>query len=567
MLRELRIRDFAIIKEIEVSFREGLTVFTGETGAGKSIIVDALGVVLGGRASQDMIGPGNGTAAIEALFDAVPGTGSVEPGPAGTSPPETGLPFMPDDAMGGEDGLILRRVISANSGKNRAYLNGSLTGVQTLSQVGANLVDIHGQHEHQSLLSTQSQLRILDEAAGLLEERKLTGALYAGAAAKRERLALMRSDLRQTAQRRELLSFQCGEIESAGVSAGEDVCLEEEKSVLSNQARLRELMETAYSLLYQSEGAALERLEKAAAALKEAKETDPRAEEPLQFISSAMPLLEEAALFLRSNRDRYEPDPERLAGVEERLELLKMLKKKYGGSIGEVMDYLRRAREELARMTSEGENEAALEKELEGLDAKLIESAERLSDKRKKFARNAEKAVGNALKGLALEKAQFRIDISRGQAGPDGFDRAEFLFNANPGGELRPLNRVASGGELSRLMLAIKSALGGRGVPVLVFDEVDAGIGGKTAWNVAAKLKELSRAHQVLCVTHQPQIAGAADVHFSVEKKISGGSTNVIIRELAGEARTEEIARMLSGKLTDVSLKHARELIERGLSS
>ena len=560
MLRELRIRDFAIIKELEVPFREGLTVFTGETGAGKSIIVDALGVVLGGRASQDMIGPGSSQAAIEALFD--PLSHSAHPDEIPDEPPQ---PLLPDGDC--EDGIIMRRVIAVNSGKNRAYLNGALAGAQTLSEVGAGLVDIHGQHEHQSLLSPQNQLRLLDESAGLVGERKVVSSLYARAGAARERLARTRTDLGQAQQRRELLSFQCREIESAGLSEGEDARLEEERGILSNQARLRELMETAYSLLYQSEGAALESLEKAAAALREARETDPRADEPLQFIGSAMPLLEEAALFLRSNRDRYEPDPERLARVEERLELLKTIRKKYGGSIGEALACLERSRSELERMALEGENGAALEKELSALQNELADAAGRLSKKRKKFALEAEKAVLSELKGLALEKAEFRIEISGGQMGPDGCDRVEFLFNANPGGELKPLSRVASGGELSRLMLAIKSALGGRGVPVLVFDEVDAGTGGKTAWNVAVKLKELSRTHQVLCVTHQPQIAGAADVHFCIEKKISGGGTNVIIRELSGDARTEEIARMLSGKLTELSLKHARELIERGLSS
>ena len=554
MLRELRIKDFAIIRELEVSFREGLTALTGETGAGKSIIVDALGVVLGGRASQEMIAAGSPKATIEALFDPP----SLDPDAPGSG----------DDRYS-EDGIVMRRIIAAknknlNAGGNRAYLNGSLTVAQALSEAGAALVDIHGQHEHQSLLSPQNQLKILDESAGLLEERKLAGALYARAAEAREKLARLKSEHGQAAAGRELLSFQCGEIESAGLSEGEDARLDEERAVLLNQARLRELMENAYRLLYESEGAALEYLGKASSALREAKETDPRADEPLQFIGSAMPFLEEAALFLRSNRDRYEPDPERLVWVEERIELLKTIKKKYGGEISAALSYLEMGRAELERMTLDGENEAALEKELLSLDAELAQAAVRLSDRRKKFAIEAEKAVGDALKGLALEKSEFRIDISGAKIGPDGCDRVEFLFNANPGGELKPLNRVASGGELSRLMLAIKSALPGRGVPVLVFDEVDAGIGGKTAWNVAAKLKELSRSHQVLCVTHQPQVAGVADVHFSVEKKLTGGGANVIIRELSGEARTEEIARMLSGKLTDLSLKHARELIERG---
>ncbi|MDA8087266.1 MAG: DNA repair protein RecN [Nitrospiraceae bacterium] len=561
MLRELRIRDFAIIRELRVSFSEGLTVLTGETGAGKSIIVDALGLALGGRASQEMIRSGSDSATVEVFFD----LDSMD-GPQGRFALLDELGIWDDVSASG--GIILRRVISSTPGRSRAYLNDSMTGVQTLSELGRDLVDIHGQHDHQSLLSPQSQMKILDDSAGLSEERMLVGALYARARQAREKLEAARSSRGQIAQKRDLLAFQCQEIESAGLKAGEDAAIGEEINILSNQTRLRELMETSYSLLYESEGAALENLQKARAALNEAASIDPRAGQPLEFIGQALPLLEESAMLLRSGRDRYEPDPERLADLEERLELLKRLKKKYGGSIEEVALFLERTRRELDQMTLDAENEAALEREVRELDAKLLAAAESLSAKREKFARNAEKAVGLALRDLALEKAQFRIDMSRGEIGPDGFDRMDFLFNANPGDGLKPLGKVASGGELSRLMLAIKSALRSKGVPVLVFDEVDAGIGGKTSWNVAGKLKELARTHQVLCITHQPQIAGAAGTHFTIEKEFSprGRETSVIIRQLDGGARLEEIARMLSGKLSDVSLKHAKELIERGLS-
>ncbi|MDA8326998.1 MAG: DNA repair protein RecN [Nitrospiraceae bacterium] len=560
MLRELRIKNFAIIREISVSFSEGLTVLTGETGAGKSIIVDALGVALGGRASQEMIRTGSDSALVEVFFEGDPPDGAHRKNPSLLD----GL-GIGDSGFGG---IIFRRIISAVPGKSRAYLNDSMTGVQTLSELGRDLVDIHGQHEHQSLLSPHNQMSMLDEAAGLAEERMQVGALYARTKEAGEKLARIRSDRQNTAQKQDLIAFQCREIESAGLAAGEDAALEEQRNILSHQARLRELMESAYSLLYQSEGAALEGLQKARAALNEAAAIDPGAGQTLEFIGQAMPLLEEAAMLLRSNRDRYEPDPQRLSEIEERLELIKRLKKKYGGSIEEALSFLERARSELDRMTSDGENESALEKEFHDLDAKLLAAAASLSAKRKKFAPGAEKVVSLALKDLALEKSQFRIELSRAETGPEGSDKVEFLFSANPGEGLKPLNKVASGGELSRLMLAIKSALRSRGVPVLVFDEVDAGIGGKTAWNVAQKLKELARGHQVLCVTHQPQLAGAADAHFAIEKEFlpSDGGTSVIIRELKGGPRTEEIARMLSGKLSDASLKHAKELIERGLS-
>ena len=553
MLRELRIKDFAIIRELGVSFSGGLTVLSGETGTGKSIIVDALDLALGGRASQEMIRSGSDSAIVEVFFDADAMNG------AGKSVLETlGFDSAPE-------GIIMRRVISASVGKSRAWLNDSMTGVQTLSELGRELVDIHGQHEHQSLLSPQNQLKILDEAAGLTEERKVAAALYTQARTAKEKLARIRSDLRDAGKRRDLLSYQCSEIESAGLQAGEEAALEEERNILSNQTRLREFLESAYSLLYESEGSILENLQKAQAALKDAAAIDPKLGQPVEFIGSAAPLLEEAAMFLRSNRDAYEPDPERLSAVADRIELIKQLRKKYGGSVEEINAWLERAKSELERLALADESGAGLEKEIESLDAKLLEAASSLSAKRKKFAAGAEKAVCSILKDLAMDKAQFKIEISRAEtAGPDGFDKVEFLFNANPGEELRPLGKVASGGELSRLMLAIKSAMRGKGVPVLVFDEVDAGIGGNTAWNVAVKLKELARDHQVLCITHQPQIAGAADAHYCVEKNTSGGGTSVIIRELKGKARVEELARMLSGRITDVSLKHAKEVLERG---
>ncbi|MDA8090951.1 MAG: DNA repair protein RecN [Nitrospiraceae bacterium] len=547
MIRELRIRDFAIIRDLEVCFQPGLNVLTGETGAGKSIIIDALGIALGERAYSEMIRSGCDSAAVQVYFET-----------------KDTPPILEELAIGGGDGIVLRRVISTSSGKSRAFLNDTMVGVQTLSDLGRDLVDIHGQHEHQSLLSSQNQLRMLDEAAGLVTERKLVGAMFAQVQSAKEKLAGIGSGLEEKNRRREFLTFQIEEITSAGPEPGEDAKLEEEKKILSHMLRLRELMESAYSLIYGAENSALEGLSGAKNALEEAASIDPEAGQPLEFIRQALPYLEEAAMFLRSKKDSYEPDPDRLAQVEERLELIKKLRKKYGGSIEEILEFMERAQAELSEIIDEGENSEKLEKELKELEKQLNEASEALSAKRKKFAAGAEMAITLILKELALEKAVFSVEFSRTVPRGDGADKIEFLFNANPGEALKPLGKVASGGELSRLMLALKSAMRSNGVPVLVFDEVDAGIGGKTAWNVAIKLKELARTHQVLCITHEPQIAGAAGAHFVIEKEASEEGTKVIIREVKGGARQEEVARMLGGKLTDASLRHAKELIERG---
>ena len=550
MIRELRIRDFAIIKDLDVCFSEGLNVLTGETGAGKSIIVDALGIVLGGRAHSGLIRSGCESATVQAYFE----TEEKKPG------------VLEDLAIGDGDGnaLVLRRVISASSGRNRAFLNDVIIGVQTLSEIGKDMVDIHGQHEHQSLLSPQNQLKMLDEAAGLSADRKLVNSLFDQAAEAREKLARIGSGLEEKNRRRELLAFQTEEIASAALIAGEDSQLEEEKNILLHLVRLRELMESAYALIYGAEGSVIEELSRVKNAIEEAASIDSQAGQPLEFISQAMPLLDETAMFLRSKKDSYEADPDRLARVEERLELIKKLRKKYGGTIEEVLGQMDRARAELEELSEESGSAAGIEKELKETEARLVQAAESLSSKRKKFALEAEKAITRNMKELALEKAQFKMEFTRCETGPAGADRMEFLFNANPGEVLRPLHKVASGGELSRLMLAIKSALRSRGVPVLVFDEVDAGIGGKTAWNVARKLKELAASHQVLCITHEPQIASVADTHLVIEKEAAPEGTKVIIKEVRDGARQEEVARMLGGKLSDASLRHAKELIERG---
>lgn len=546
MLRELRVRNYAIIEKLSLGFGPGLNVLTGETGAGKSIIVGALGITLGQRAFTEMIKTGCGEAAVEAVFD-MPSHPVLE---------RLGIPS--------DEGIIIRRNIYS-TGKTRAYINDTAVSVQSLAELGRTLVDVHGQHEHQSLLSAENQMRLLDQFGGLEPERESVSSIFQDVQALRRRLEDIRSGSRQRAQRLDLLKFQAGEIEAASVSEGEDTRLEEERGILSNISRLRELAESSYGLLYSEEGSCVERLSTVVSNLREVASIDQGSAGVLELLEQALPLVEDSSLSLRDLREKYHMEPGRLEAVEDRLELIGNLKRKYGDTIGQILEYRDSALRELSEMESEEENAGGLERELEEKEGMLEEKASALSSRRRRAAKETESAIISVLRGLALEKSEFRIDIRQAPVTSSGKDAVEFIFTANRGEALKPLNKVASGGELSRVMLAVKSVLRKADrIPVLVFDEVDAGIGGKTARNVAGKLREISEGRQVLCVTHLPQIASAADRHFLIEKGEKHGRTSVSIRELAGRARQEEVARMLSGHVTDKSMEHAKEIIERG---
>lgn len=544
MLRELRVRNFAIIDELALEFRPGLNVLTGETGAGKSIVIGALGTALGQRAYTEMIKTGSKEATVEAYF-AVPRH-----------------PVLDNLGIASEDGIIIRRNISS-TGKTRAYVNDTMVNVQSLAELGRTLVDIHGQHEHQSLLSTDHQLRLLDYYGRLDGERASVEAAFHEVQNLQRRIDSLHQSERERAQRLDLLRFQINEIASSNLEEAEDTRLEEERSVLANLHRLNELLEESYGLLYSTEGACLEKLSQALSRLREMASMDRSVAEPLSVLESALPLVEDVSHSLRGYKDTYSAEPGRLAYVEDRLELIKTLKRKYGDTVGEILKYGKEAEEEVRSLEKSGEISEALEGELREKTTAIENAASGLSEKRKKAARELEAATKAVLKGLALEKADFSIEMRKVQVSPSGSDSVEFFFSANKGEALKPLGKVASGGELSRIMLAIKSALrDADDKPVLIFDEVDAGIGGKTAHNVARRLKELSRGRQVLCITHLPQIAALADSHLLIEKGSKRDSVYVMVREVSGEERQREIARMLSGKVTETSLRHAREIME-----
>ena len=544
MLKELRIKNLAIIDDLTVRFGDGLNVLTGETGAGKSIIVDALGLALGGRAQSDMVKAGEKEAVVEAFFE-----------PQGSC-------NLPDIGIDISDGLIIRRSVSA-TGKSRAYINDSIASLQGVAEIGKFLVDIHGQHEHQSLLSVDKHRLLLDAFGKLDGDREKVEKLYCEIEILKKDLHDLKLKAGEREQRIDLLKFQIQEIDTAVLRPGEKEELLEERGILSNASKLKELSETVYAMLYGSEDSCTERLSLIISKVKEMSAVDHGVTDILNMLESVRPLIGDASVSLRGYKDRYDIEPDRLNDVEERLELIKKLEKKYGEGIGSVLRFRDGAVRELQGYESADEKLGSTESGLRDRQDELLSAAKNLSEKRRQTTGKMEKLIRDELKGLSLINAEFVIDIRQVDIGPHGSDKIEFLFSANPGEPPRPLVKIASGGELSRVMLALKSIFADYdSIPVLIFDEVDAGIGGKTAESVGEKLKRLSAKHQVLCATHLPQIASLGETHLKVEKGQKSGRAYIEVKEISGKERLQEIARMMSGKITDISLRHAKELLD-----
>lgn len=543
MLKELRIRNLAIVDSLTISFEPGLNVITGETGAGKSIIVNALELLLGGRGSSDFIRAGADEAWTEASFE-------LE---SCVLLDNLGIPY--------DDGVIVKRVLN-KSGKGRAYINDSIVTIQSLSSLGEGLVDLHGQHEQQSLLSTSTQRSVIDSFGalnGLLSDVK---GLFEKYQELNSAISEIKTQQREREQRIDMLRYQINEIDAAGLKAEEKAALLAEKTVLSNLTHLRSLSETAFALLKDEDGSVLEKLSSTARLIGEINSIDGASGELLRMLEEAENILMESVNSLRALKERYDCDPERLNDVESRLALIERLERKYGEGTEGILDYRMRSEEELRNLEGLLERYEDIEKELGLTYSLLMEKSACLSDERKKTAAIIEDALKGVLTELAFNTPEFKIDFSPAEPSSSGMDRVEFLFSANPGQPPRPLNRVASGGELSRVMLALKSIFADiDDVGILIFDEVDVGIGGKTADAVARRLKDLSRRHQVVCITHLPQIASRADNHLLVTKREIKENVAVSVETLDKDERLKELARMMSGSITDTSLRHAEELL------
>jgi DNA repair protein RecN (Recombination protein N) len=562
MIKLLTIKNIALAAQVELEPGSGLNLLTGETGAGKSILVDALGLLLGARATADLIRTGEEQAVVQGEFESPEAAAALE---------ALGLPVEGDE-------VIIRREVQA-SGRGRASVNGALVPVATLRELAPKLAAIHGQHEPQGLLDPETHLMVLDQHAGLVAEADAVGEPYRRVRAAEAELASLRRDRREAERRREMLEFQAAEIEKAGLAPGEEEELRREKVVQLNAGRLAALSTEAYGLLHEDEAAVLARLGQVYRRVEELAAIDTRFSPLLEGRAEAKAHLEEMALFLRDYQDGLQVSPGRLDEIEARLALIERLKRKYGATVEEVVAFGARCREELQALASPEERERELEAERAQAGEAYLKAASALSRRRRAEARDMEKKVEAELAQLAMDKTRFRVfftpDAVDGVEGdPDqwterGLEAAEFLLSPNPGEELRPLARVASGGELSRILLALKSvastADGARG-QTMVFDEVDAGIGGRVAEVVGRKLRAIADRHQVLCVTHLPQIASLADRHFVVRKRLERGRTWTDVDLLDSSDRVEEVARMLGGEtITEAARKHAREMVKQGL--
>jgi DNA repair protein RecN (Recombination protein N) len=564
MLKELNIKNFAIIDQLRVEFTAGLNVFTGETGAGKSIVVDALNLALGERASADLIRTGCQEAVVEAAFE-LNGRATKE---IKDLLGEQGI-----EMEAGED-LIIRRVLAA-SGKNKVYINGSLANLATLSALGATLADIHGQHEHQSLLSLERQMEMLDSFGSLDALRETLLQAYRRLQEIRKELTELEAGERDRAQREDMLRFQKNEIEASQLKPGEDEALASEQKLLANSEKIAGLSRAADEALYSSDHAALTELKKAVTNLREIAAIDSRLVPVLELCEAGRAQIEEAAREVSAYAEKVEFDPDRLEQIGDRLDLIQKLKKKYGGTIDEVIAFGEGAASELDRMEKSTEEIARLQKEVQTIKSGLTTQAQALTKKRGSAARDLEKKVEEELTHLGMKRTVFTVKITQEpgddtldghKLGPRGADRVEFLISPNPGEEPKPLAKTASGGELSRIMLALKTILvEGDPIPTLVFDEVDAGIGGAVAEEVGKKLKRVAAKRQVFCITHLPQIASMAASHYGVSKSVKKDRTSTEVRLLDKQERVDEIARMLGGKtITDATITHAQEMIARG---
>ncbi len=564
MLKELSIKNIAIIDQLRVEFAPGLNVFTGETGAGKSIVVDALNLALGERASVDLIRSGFQEAVVEAAFE-LNGRSTAD---MAALLSEQGIEM---DA-GGD--LIVRRVLSS-SGKNKVYINGSLTNLTTLAAVGANLADIHGQHEHQSLLSLERQMEMLDTFGGLGALRDEVTAEYRRLLDIRKDLAELQEGERDRAQREDLLRYQKNEIESAQLKPGEDEKLAQAQKVMANAEKIAVLSAMVDEVLYSSDVSVLANLKKAITGLRDVAQIDSSLAGALDLCESGRAQIEEAAREVTSYHNRSESDPQRLEQIGDRLDLMQKLKKKYGNTIEEIIAFGIQASAALERMERSTEEIENLKSGIQEIMFGLTDKAKQLTKKRKAAARELEKKVETELGHLGMKKTTFTLKITQEpggdtldgfKLGPRGADRVEFLISPNAGEEPRSLAKIVSGGELSRIMLALKTILvEGDSIPTLVFDEVDAGIGGAVAEEVGKKLKRVATKRQVFCITHLPQIASMAGSHYGVTKSIRKERTSTEVRLLNKQERVEEIARMLGGKtITEATVKHAEEMIERG---
>lgn len=554
MLNELSIRNFAIIEALSISFEKGLTVLTGETGAGKSIIIDAVHLLVGGRGSSEFVRHGEEKAEIEGLFQL-----DDENHPCCERAKEFGIEV--------EEGMIiLRRDISKN-GKSVCRINGKLVTIAILREIGATLIDIHGQHEHQELMNDSLHLPLLDQYGSeeifpaLLQYQEV----FREYEQTEKKLRSLNENEQKMVHRLDLIQFQLQEIQAAHLKINEDEELFEEKTKLGNFERIYEALQSSYTAL-QGEQKGLDWVGMAMADLENAAELDSGYRTMHESLSTSFYLLEDVSRSLRHELDLMEYNPQRLNEIEERLNEINHLKRKYGKTIDEILEYAAEIEEEIETLQNKEVHIGQLEKELESIKKDLLLEAKQLTDLRKKWAKKLTATIQRELRDLYMDKTVFDVKFHSnfGQFKKNGADKAEFYISTNPGEPLKPLSKIASGGELSRIMLALKSIFSKhQGVTSIIFDEVDTGVSGRVAQAIAEKIYKVSVNSQVLCISHLPQVAAMADKHLYIAKKIKGGRTKTSVATLTETQKVKEIGRMISGvEITDLTKKHAEELLQ-----
>ena len=569
MLQELTIKNFAIIDDIQITFENGLTILSGETGAGKSIIINAVNLLLGSRATAKMIRTGAQSAELEALFQVQPGTRVAA--------------IMADHGYQAGEGLLIRRIIARND-RHRIYINDRLATIQALSSITANLASISGQHVHQLLLKDDQQLLTLDQYGNLMPLRAEVHQAYNQILPLTKTLSELRSQEDRQAEHLELLKFQQQEIMDAGVVPGEDTLLGEEIKRLRNAETLLQAIHASIDQLYSAPRSVIENLGEIRKQLDQANRLDATLTPKTKLLADATFQLEDLVQELRIYKDTVQIDPGRLEQAEARLDTLIRLKRKYGGSLEAVALRLEAIDKELATVQDVTTRIKTVEQELIKLHNRLAHQAEKLSQQRAQTAKLLAVKVENELASLKMPRTRFEIALTQAEAEPNsepyltwqhkaisatGIDQATFLIAPNVGEELKPLAGIASGGELSRVVLALKAILAdSETVATVIFDEVDAGIGGGAAEVVGKKLAHLADYHQVLCITHLPQIAKFGNHHLRISKHVSKGRTTTAINPLSASERVQEIARMLGGeKITQTTIDHAHEMLSQGRTS
>ena len=552
MLLEISIKNFAIIEEISLTFENGMTVLTGETGAGKSIIIDAMNLMLGARASLDVIRHGANKAEIEGLF-------SVGENAALTQ-------ILEENGIGVTEELIIRREILQN-GRSIGRINGQMVNLTTLRAVGQYLVDIHGQHDQEELMKPNMHIRMLDEFGDsqFASVKKHYQDLFEHYRRLRKRVLTKQKNEQEHKARIEMLEFQITEIEAAALKSGEDQVLNQKRDKLLNHKHIADTLTNAYVMLDDEEFSSLSNIRSAMNDLMTLEEFDADYKDMSSNVSEAYYILEEVTKQLSDVIDELDFDAGSLQQIEARLEVIHSITRKYGGSVDDVLDYYENITKEYNLLTGNDESSDDMEKDLKRLEKELIVAAENLSQERHQLAKNLEAEIKQELADLYMEKADFQVQFSKGKFNRDGNEAIEFYISTNPGEGFKPLVKVASGGEISRLMLAIKSAFSRKEDKTsIVFDEVDTGVSGRVAQAIAQKIYKIGSHGQVLAISHLPQVIAIADYQFFIEKRSDENTTVSTVRLLSEEERVEEIAKMLAGSdITEMAREQARELLKK----